>query len=75
MWLFSGIIELNEQEEVLKSIGRFNFAWTDEKLRWDPALETGTYDGKNVNYKEKGFLDPGRMLYKVQFVSVSSKVS
>jgi len=72
---FSGIIELDEQKEVLKSIGRFNLDWTDKYLTWDPVLEAITHDGTHVKYNDTGYTVGGRPLFSIQLVSISIIIS
>jgi len=66
MLSFSGIIELDEQNEVLKSIGRFNLDWYDEVLIWDPFLEVFTH----VKHVDDGYPDLERVIWSIQIVSV-----
>jgi len=70
---FSGIIELNEQEETLKAIGRFNLDWIQEILLWDPLLEAITHNGLIVNFDDDGsyYIDGKRLILSIQIVSTS----
>ena len=70
---FSGIIELNEQEEALKAIGRFNLDWIQEILLWDPFLEAITHNGLIVNLYDDGsyYIGSRGLILSIQIVSTS----
>jgi len=70
----SGIIELDEQEEVLKSIGRFNLQWTDELLKWHPMNEALMHNktffvSLSRDYSRKPSIE-GSVLLTLQIVSI-----
>jgi len=74
MHYVSGIIELDEQKEVLKSIGRFNLQWTDELLRWHPINEARMHNktwrvSLHIDYSRKSSIW-GSVLLTLQIVSI-----
>ena len=73
MHYVSGIIELDEQEEVLKSIGRFNLQWTDELLKWHAINEALAHNKRiYVSLVDKPTIE-GSVLLTLQIVSIFYK--